>query len=118
MFNRLVYLIHVSPFTELSFCLELSRKGQSTSGLRRHFRLVHKLKEFQEKVIKTTKKDSMFDNLSGDEKRKLHSLALNAIIEDGRSFNDLNKPGIKKLFDGLLQGIRFPFFLLMIISHV
>ncbi|CAF4089715.1 unnamed protein product [Rotaria sordida] len=81
-------------------CLEISRKGQSTSGVRRHLRTVHKLKEFEEKTIKTTKKNIMINNLSPDKKQKLHVLALNAIVEDGRSFNDLNKPGIIKLFNG------------------
>jgi hypothetical protein len=46
----------------------------------------------------------MNNKLSPDQKRKLHQLAVNAIIEDGRSFNDLNKPGITKLFNGLLEG--------------
>ncbi|CAF1421677.1 unnamed protein product [Rotaria sordida] len=80
--------------------IEISRKGQSTSGVRRHLRTVHKLKEFEEKTIKTTKKNIMINNLSPDKKQKLHVLALNAIVEDGRSFNDLNKPGIIKLFNG------------------
>ena len=43
--------------------------------------------------------------LSPDKKRKLQQLAINAIIEDGRSFNDLNKPGIKRLFNNLLDGL-------------
>ena len=82
-------------------CLELSRKGQSTSSLRRHLRMVHRLKDFEEKTIKSTKKNHLITGLSTDAKRKLHALALNAIIEDGRSFNDLNKPGILKLFNSL-----------------
>ena len=47
----------------------------------------------------------MINSLSPDEKRKLQELALNAIIEDGRSFNDLNKPGVMKSFNGLLHGL-------------
>lgn len=47
----------------------------------------------------------MINNLSNDEKKKLQEFALNAIIEDGRTFNDFNKPGIKKLFDCLLEGM-------------
>ncbi|CAF2972075.1 unnamed protein product, partial [Rotaria sp. Silwood2] len=86
----------------------LSRKGQSTSSVRRHLRLVHELKEFEEKTIKSAKRYTMMNSLSPDEKRKLNELALNAIIEDGRSFNDLNKPGIVKLFNGLLSGFRPP----------
>jgi hypothetical protein len=85
--------------------VEISRTGQTTSGLRRHFRLVHKLKEFEEKTIKSTKNNSHRNELSIEEKRKLHSLALNAIIEDCRSFNDLNKPGLFKLFNALSNGM-------------
>jgi hypothetical protein len=87
-----------------AFYLELSRKGQTTSSLRRHLRLVHQLKEFDESTIKSKQKDNLTTGLSIDAKRKLHALALNAIIQDGRSFNDLNKPGIIKLFNSLSDG--------------
>ncbi len=60
------------------------------------------MKEFEAKHINQGNK--MNNKLSPDQKRKLHQLAVNAIIEDGRSFNDLNKPGITKLFNGLLDG--------------
>ena len=67
--------------------------------------MVHKIKQFEEKSTKWKKQNMMINNLSPDEKRKLQELALNAIIEDGRSFNDLNKPGIMKLFNGLLHDL-------------
>ena len=60
--------------------------------------------EFEEKPMDPSVANSSFNQLSVDQKRKLQSLAVNAIIQDGRSFNDLNKPGIAKLFDGLLDG--------------
>ena len=92
-------------FIFFNFCLEISRKGQTTTGLRRHFRLVHKMKEFEEKRVNPTKGKNTIQKLSIDQRQKLHQLAVNAIIEDGRSFNDLNKPGITKLFNGLLDGM-------------
>ena len=100
--------------------LELSRKGQSTSSLRRHLRLVHQLKEFDEKTIKAKQKDHLTTELSIDAKRKIHALALNAIIQDGRSFNDLNKPGIIKLFNSLSAGKlqRFPALLVVSTSRI
>jgi hypothetical protein len=67
--------------------------------------MVHKITEFEEKRINPTKNTNATNKLSPDQKRKLHQLAVNAIIEDGRSFNDLNKPGITKLFNGLLDGL-------------
>lgn len=91
---------HLGPF----LCLELSRKGHSTSGLRRHLRHVHQIKDFEGKTVKKAKNNQSISSLSPDEKKKLHALALNAIIEDGRSFNDLNKPGILKLFNALKNG--------------
>lgn len=87
------------------FLLVLSRRGQSTSSVRRHLRMVHKIKQFEEKSTKRKKQTMMINNLSPDEKRKLQELALNVIIEDGRSFNDLNKPGIMKLSNGLLHDL-------------
>jgi hypothetical protein len=82
----------------------LSRKNQSTSGVRRHLRLVHHMKEFEEKNVHPTTNHDASNKLSADRKRKLQALAVNAIIEDGRSFNDLSKSGITKLFNGLLNG--------------
>lgn len=66
---------------------------------------MHKVKEFEEKRVDQTKNDKTINKLSIDQRKKLHQLAVNAIIEDGRSFNDLNKPGITKLFDSLLDGM-------------
>lgn len=82
----------------------LSRKGQSTSSIRRHLRLKHKIEGFEEKHVDLSEQNNEFNQLSMDKKRALQSLAVNAIIEDGRSFNDLNKPGIAKLLNGLLDG--------------
>jgi hypothetical protein len=40
-------------------------------------------------------------------KKELHQLCYNAIIKDSRSFNDLNKSGIKVLLNKLCPGISF-----------
>ena len=82
----------------------LSRKGQSTTGIRRHLRVVHKIDGFGEKTSNQPKRSHVIP-LSVEKKAKLHQLALNCILEDGRSFNDLNKKGILKLFNGLLEGM-------------
>ena len=95
--------VYDAIFKIFEFFLVLSRKGQSTSSLRRHLRLVHDKKEFEEK--RPTTNEQMVNRLSPEQKQKLHQLAVNAIIEDGRSFNDFNKPGITKLFKGLLDGM-------------
>ena len=39
------------------------------------------------------------------ENENFKKVAVNAIIKDGRSFNDSNKPGINRLFNSLLDGL-------------
>lgn len=62
--------------------------------------------EFGEKHSHPTRASVINQSISPDQKRNLHQLAINAVIEDGRSFNDLNKPGITKLLNGLLEGTK------------
>ena len=73
-------------------------------GIRRHLRVVHKIDGFDEKTSNQPKRLNLIP-LSVDKKVKLHKLALSCILEDGRSFNDRNKPGILKLFNGLPKGM-------------
>lgn len=67
------------------------------------------MKEFEVKDTNRMKVNPINHKVSPDQKRKLHQLAVNAIIEDGRSFNDFNKSGITKLFNGLLEGTSYIF---------
>jgi hypothetical protein len=66
---------------------------------------VHNRKEFEEKRLIPTDNNEIINKLSPEQKQKLKQLAVRAIIEDGRTFNDFNKPGITKLFNGLLDGM-------------
>lgn len=82
----------------------VSRKDQSTSGIRKHLCSKHKMKQFEEKKIRRAQPKKI-DSLPVEEKKKLKELALNCILEDGRSFDDLRKSGIMKLFNGLMEGM-------------
>ena len=77
----------------------LSRTNGTTTGMRKHLFLIHKLECF---AITTSKKQSRPNHLSSDEKKKLDSLAISCIVQDGRGFGDLQRPGILRLFNHLL----------------
>ena len=79
----------------------LSRTNGTTTGMRKHLFLIHKLECF---AITTSKKRSRPNRLSIDEKKKLDSLAINCIVQDGRGFGDLRRSGLLKLFNHLLPG--------------
>ena len=79
----------------------LSRPNGGTSGLRKHLRQVHKLEMFSISSIKKRQKTS---NLSIDEQKKLDLLIIKSIIEDGRSFGDMRRSGVMKLFEHLVPG--------------
>lgn len=82
-----------------------SCNSHSTSTIRQHL------------IIKHNKTDLINKSSTSNEttiplslKRELHQLCYYAIIKDGRSFNDLNKPGIKCLISKLCPGMYILFF--------
>lgn len=66
---------------------------------------MHNKTEFEEKRIVPTTNNETINKLPPEQQRELNKLVVNAIIEDGRAFNDFNKPGVTKLFKGLLGGM-------------
>ena len=81
----------------------LSRTNGTTTGMRKHLFLIHKLQCF---AMTASKKQTRPARLSIDEKKKLDSLAISCIVQDGRGFGDLRRSGILKLFNHLLPGQR------------
>ena len=82
----------------------LSTPFHSTSTLIRHLRDVHKMEDFQSKEIlpnHSTKK-----RISSHLKKRLDDAVLVAIVEDGRSFNDFSKRGLKKFIQAALPSKR------------
>jgi hypothetical protein len=94
----------------------LSRKNGATTGLRKHLYQVHKLKPFG---ITSPKSRSKSYHLSIDEKKKLDSLIIRCVIEDGRSFSDMRQSGILKVFNHLVQGKKNTmYFIIFIIFYI
>ncbi|CAF3786819.1 unnamed protein product [Rotaria socialis] len=79
----------------------LSRKNGATTGLRKHLHQVHKLQAFG---ITSTKLRSKSCQLLPEQKKKLDTLIIKCIIEDGRSFSDMGQSGILKVFNHLVEG--------------
>lgn len=76
----------------------LSRRNGATSGLRKHLSRVHQI-ELSTAVREKSRAQS--DLIPPDEKKKLDSLIIDCIIQDGRSFDDMRRPGILKVFNHL-----------------
>lgn len=76
--------------------------SHSTSTIRQHLISKHDKKDLI--LPPSTSGKSSFPEAY---KKELHQLCYYAIIKDGRSFNDLNKTGIKALINKLYPGIPF-----------
>ena len=79
----------------------LSRKNCGTTGLRKHLLQVHQLQQF---AVCSTRKRTMAKRVSVEREKQLDSLVIRCIIEDGRSFGDMRRPGLLKLFNSLVPG--------------
>jgi hypothetical protein len=75
----------------------------TTTDMRKHLFLIHKLDCF---AMTASKKQTRPARLSTDEKKKLDSLAISCIVQDGRGFGDLRRTGLLKLFNHLLPGAK------------
>ncbi|CAF1212449.1 unnamed protein product [Rotaria sordida] len=90
-----------------SICNEdLLTPNYGTSSLKRHLIQRHSLKQFTAKETSNRFTSSII--LSRTEKRRLDSIAINAIIKDSRAFGDFQKSGLKKLIDALKPGYKGP----------
>lgn len=79
----------------------LSRKNCGTTGLRKHLLQIH---QFQQFAVCFTKKRTMAKRISVEREKQLDSLVIRCIIEDGRSFGDMRRPGLLKVFNSLVSG--------------
>ena len=79
----------------------LSRTNGTTTGMRKHLFLMHTLECV---AITTRKKQSKLTLFSIDEKKKLDSLVISCIIQDGRGFGELRWTVLLQLFNHLLPG--------------
>ncbi|CAF1153382.1 unnamed protein product [Adineta ricciae] len=79
----------------------LNRKKGATTGLRKHLLQGHKRQAFG---VTSTKPLSKSCQLSTEQQKNFDSLTIKFIIEDGRNFTDMNKSGVLKVFDHLVEG--------------
>jgi BED zinc finger len=79
----------------------LSRRNGGTTGLRKHLHQVHQIQSFKAKN-KTLR--SNLCQISPEQKKKLDSLVVKSIVQDGRGFDDMRRPGIAKMINYLLPG--------------
>lgn len=82
----------------------LSTPSHSTSTLIRHLRDVHRMKDFQ--LQEDLPHHASKKRISTHLKKRLDDAVLVAIVEDGRSFNDFSKKGLKKFIQEALPSKR------------
>ncbi|CAF1176070.1 unnamed protein product [Adineta ricciae] len=78
--------------------------SHSTSTIRQHLISKHKKTDL---IVKSSSRSSK-SKISEALKNELHQLCYSAIVKDSRSFNDLNKTGIKALLNKLCPGYSPP----------
>lgn len=79
--------------------LVVKRTNGSTTGLRKHLLQVHKIQERTSK--KNGNKSAKF---SPSLRKELHTLVIEAIVKDGRSFDDFRRPGVMRIFQRIVPG--------------
>ncbi len=80
--------------------------------MRKHLYQVQKLQAFG---VTSTKFRSKSCQVSSEQKKKIDSLIIKCIIEDGRSFSDMGQSGILKVFDHLVEGKKHAIYLIIFI---
>jgi hypothetical protein len=78
---------------------EISCKDHSTTGLRRHLQRCLNISKFISNAHRSSN-----STINNDMKKKLNELVYKCIIEDGRSFGDLRKPGMARFIEEILPG--------------
>ncbi|CAF4999278.1 unnamed protein product, partial [Rotaria sp. Silwood1] len=82
---------------------EIACKDHSTTGLRRHLDRCMKTSKF------LSNNSTIFNKpINIQMKKKLHELVYQCIIQDGRSFDDLRKPGMSRLLQEIIPGYKAP----------
>lgn len=98
------------PNTEFSICClcpnekKISTNNGSTSTLRKHLITKHQKYEL---ALPNNKRKRNTPSISNSKKQHLHDLFTKCIIRDTRTFNDLRKPGLKKILQELIPGKFF-----------
>jgi hypothetical protein len=78
---------------------EISYKDHPTTGLRQHLQRCLNISKFISSARHSSK-----STINNDVKKKLNELVYKCIIEDGRSFGDLRKPGMSRFIEEIIPG--------------
>jgi hypothetical protein len=95
------------PGTNYSTCClcpdkkRISTNNGSTSTLRKHLISKHQLHDL---ALPPAKRKRTVSSITNDKKQHLHGLFIKCIVRDGRTFNDFQKPGMKKVLEELIPG--------------
>ncbi|CAF2662301.1 unnamed protein product [Rotaria sp. Silwood2] len=84
----------------------LSTPNWTTSSLIKHLNYVHKIRDLKKLPSYRFRASGGVQKLSKEKKSHIDRLALEAIIKDGRSFNDFNKSGLKRFIQNIFPEIE------------
>ncbi|CAF0834218.1 unnamed protein product [Adineta steineri] len=82
---------------------DYSCKDHNTSSLRRHLNRCLNTSKFSSNENKTSTK-----KIDNERKKKLNELVYQCVIQDGRNFGDLRKPGMIRLLNEIVPGYTPP----------
>ncbi|CAF3910994.1 unnamed protein product [Rotaria sp. Silwood1] len=83
----------------------ISTNNGSTSTLRKHLIFKHNMREL---ILPHQQRKCKYSSTNITNKKQLHELLISCVIRDGRTFNDFQKSGFKKVLQELVPGHYFP----------
>ncbi|CAF1509065.1 unnamed protein product [Adineta steineri] len=84
---------------------KISTNNGSTSTLRRHLISHHQMHEL---ILPGDKRKRISSSIKDEESQHLHELFIKCIVRDGRTFNDLQKVGMKNVLQQIIPGYEPP----------
>ena len=95
------------PDSKYSICClcpdnkKISTNNGSTSTLRKNLISKQQLNDLE---LPPSKRQRVESSISIEKKQHLHDLFVKCIVRDGRTYNDFQKPGMKKLLEVVIPG--------------
>ncbi|CAF3945505.1 unnamed protein product [Rotaria sp. Silwood1] len=83
----------------------ISTNNGSTSTLRKHLIFKHNMREL---ILPHQQRKCKYSSTNITNKKQLHELLISCVIRDGRTFNDFQKSGFKKVLQELVPGYDPP----------
>ena len=95
------------PNSNYSVCLlcpdnkKISTNNGSTSTLRKHLISKHQVHEL---TLSNDKRKRIIPSIDNKKIHQLNELFIKCVVRDGRTFNDLQKPGLKNVLQQIIPG--------------